>query len=115
MAPVVRTNTTQSFTGRVENGAWPSRPAPAKFPGIGLLAEQRRGSGDDKQTMHKNLCVSFSDDDQINEINKDQTFKINTRSVLGVKNNNDWIYGLNIGNIMHLTPFMFDEVYDDIS
>jgi hypothetical protein len=80
-----------------------------------LSVQNQQEYFEDKQTMRKNLCVSFSDDDQINEINKDQTFKINTRSVLGVKNNNDWIYGLNIGNIMHLTPFMFDEVYEDIN
>lgn len=65
--------------------------------------------------MRKKLCISFSDEEEINEIIKDDMYKINTRSVLGVKNNNDWIYGLNIGNIMHLTPFTFDEVYNDIN
>lgn len=87
-----------------------------EFKSYYLLSVQNQQTFfEDKQNMKKKLWVSFSDDDHINEINKDQTFKINTRNILGVKNNNDWIYGLNIGNIMHLTPFMFDEIYEDIN
>ena len=63
----------------------------------------------------KKLWVSFSDEEEIENIVKSDAFKINTRSVLGVKNNNDWIYGLNIGNIMHLTPLLFNELKTDIA
>lgn len=62
----------------------------------------------------KDLWISFSDEEEINQIIKDDLFKINTRSVLGVKNNNDWIYGLNIGNIMHLGPLLFSELISEI-
>ena len=64
---------------------------------------------------NKKLNLSFSDSDEIDDIIKNNSFKINTRSVLGVKNTNDWIYGLNIGNIMHLTPFDFDDLSKDFS
>ena len=62
----------------------------------------------------KQLWLSFSDEEEIEKILNSDSFKINTRSVLGVKNNNDWIYGLNIGNIMHLTPLLFNEIKDDM-
>ena len=32
----------------------------------------------------------------------DKRFKINVRNTLGLKNIHDWIFNLNIGNVMHL-------------
>lgn len=66
------------------------------------------------KSKRKKLWISFSDEEEIENIVKSEAFKINTRSVLGVKNNNDWIYGLNIGNIMHLTPLLFNELKADV-
>ena len=65
--------------------------------------------------MKRKLCVSFQEDEQIQEISRDNTFKINTRNLLGIKNKNDWIYSLNIGNVMHLTPFTFYELHEGIN
>jgi len=64
----------------------------------------------DKAALKKSLWVSFSDEEEINQISKQNTFKINTRNLLGVISSNDWIFGLNIGNIMHLCPVKFDEI-----
>ena len=65
--------------------------------------------------IENRLCISFSDDEEIQELIKDDTFKVNTRSLLGVKNSNDWIFGLNIGNIMHINPVNFEEIKDDLN
>ena len=32
------------------------------------------------------------------------------RSFLGPKNKEDWVYSLNIGNVMHLTPMILEEL-----
>ena len=69
----------------------------------------------DKTQLRKGLNISFENDEHITQIARDDQFKINTRSVLGVKNTNDWIYGLNIGNIMHLTPFEYGDVQKDLT
>ena len=48
-------------------------------------------------------------------------YKINVRNTLGVKDHNNWIYNLNIGNVMNLTPMNSDElntqsdVYQELS
>lgn len=39
-----------------------------------------------------------------------QRYKVNVRSSLGVKDHNNWIYNLNIGNVMNLTPMNSDEL-----
>ena len=69
---------------------------------------------EENNILKKSLWISFSDEEEINQISKTNNFKINTRSVLGVKNNNDWIFGLNIGNIMHLAPILFNELNSEI-
>lgn len=87
-----------------------------EFKSYYLLSMQKQDDFfEDKTNMRRKLWVSFSEEDDIQEIIRDESFKINTRSVLGVKNNNDWIYGLNIGNIMHLTPFNFDEFNNSLN
>ena len=76
--------------------------------------ENRQKLFGDKSNLKKSLWISFNDEEEINQIEKTNNFKINTRSVLGVKNNNDWIFGLNIGNIMHLSPLLFGEIDAEI-
>ena len=38
-------------------------------------------------------------------------FKLNIRNVLGVRHTDDWIFNLNIGNVMHLSTMNMDELY----
>lgn len=80
-----------------------------------MSVDNREDLADNKANLRKQLHISFEDEDEIHEIIKDDAFKINTRSVLGVKNNNDWIYGLNIGNIMHLAPLEFTELQKELN
>ena len=46
----------------------------------------------------------------INQLKANKRFKINVRNSLGVKDHNNWIYNLNIGNVMNLTPMNSDEL-----
>ena len=39
-----------------------------------------------------------------------QKFKIPVRNNLGLKQQDDWIYNLNIGNVMHLSLMAADEL-----
>ncbi len=36
---------------------------------------------------------------------------MNLRNILGVQHMNDWIFNLNIGNVMHLSPMNLDELH----
>lgn len=65
---------------------------------------------EDQSGIKKKLKISFSNEAEIDQIVKNTEFKINTRGILGVKNKDDWIYALNIGNIMHLSPLEFEEL-----
>jgi hypothetical protein len=46
----------------------------------------------------------------IETLRKDTKFKLNLRNILGVKHSEDWIYNLNIGNVMHLAGMTLDEL-----
>jgi hypothetical protein len=41
---------------------------------------------------------------------KDNEFKLNVRNTLGIKNSQDWIFNLNIGNVMHLNMMGAEEL-----
>ncbi len=47
---------------------------------------------------------------EISQVKESKRFKINVRNALGVKDHNNWIYNLNIGNVMNLTPMNSDEL-----
>ena len=47
---------------------------------------------------------------EINNLEKEQKFKLNVRNTLGLKNAQDWIYNLNIGNVMHLNMMRDQEL-----
>ena len=47
---------------------------------------------------------------EISVLKESKRFKINVRNALGVKDHNNWIYNLNIGNVMNLTPMNSDEL-----
>ena len=56
----------------------------------------------DFKERRKRLKISFTSLQELTKIEKDQRFKLNVRNTLGVKNSQDWIFNLNIGNVMHL-------------
>ena len=59
----------------------------------------------------KRLKISFSDQEEIERMKVDNQYKLNIRSALGIKNQDDWIFNLNIGNVMHMSPIGFDELH----
>jgi hypothetical protein len=56
------------------------------------------------------MRISFGSEQEIERMRKDTRFKLNARNVLGIKHQDDWIFNLNIGNIMHLAPLSFDDL-----
>ena len=54
--------------------------------------------------------ATFSNNDEISALKQNNMFKINVRNTLGVKDDHNWIYNLNIGNVMNLTPMNSDEL-----
>ena len=63
---------------------------------------------DEAETHAKN--PQFSSLREIINLKVNKRFKINVRNTLGVKDHNNWIYNLNIGNVMNLTPMNSDEL-----
>ena len=60
-------------------------------------------------TMHERKPCFWSLK-EITSLKSNKRFKINVRNSLGVKDHNNWIYNLNIGNVMNLTPMNSDEL-----
>lgn len=82
-----------------------------------LLDEFKRASEEFNQqniTMEeaetKNMLAQFASVLEIQNLKSNKRFKINVRNTLGVKDHNNWIYNLNIGNVMNLTPMNSDEL-----
>ena len=46
----------------------------------------------------------------MDKMKHDKTYKLNVRNILGVKHQEDWIFNLNIGNVMHLAAMSLDEL-----
>lgn len=63
----------------------------------------------------KRLKISFSDKEEIERMKVDNQFKLNVRSALGIKNPDDWIFNLNIGNVMHMSPIGFDDLHSSLN
>lgn len=60
-----------------------------------------------QSTLHardqrRKLNISFGSEREINELKTDQRFKLNARNTLGIKTKDDWIFNLNIGNVMQI-------------
>ena len=64
----------------------------------------------DFRDRRKRLKISFTTLKELVNIEKDQRFKLNVRNTLGVKNSQDWIFNLNIGNVMHLNMMKEQEL-----
>jgi hypothetical protein len=62
----------------------------------------------------KRLKISFSDQEEIERMRRDNQYKLNVRSALGIKNMDDWIFNLNIGNVMHMSPIGFDDLHSGL-
>ena len=60
--------------------------------------------------MKKRMKISIGSEEEIERMRRETKFKINARNVLGIKHQDDWIFNLNIGNIMHLAPLSFDDL-----
>eukprot|EP00347_Sterkiella_histriomuscorum_P000936 403373959 len=66
--------------------------------------------GNKKERQKHAMKISFHDDTEINLLKFNHKFKLNVRNILGIKHQDDWIFNLNIGNVMHLTPMNTDEL-----
>ena len=71
--------------------------------------------------MHGQIAVSnitttgqirprFVSEEQIRLLKRDKKYKINVRNNLGVRDHTNWIYNLNIANVMNMTPMNADEL-----
>ena len=76
-----------------------------------IAAEFNRNNimGFDDLTVHERTAC-FESLKDITTLKTNKRFKINVRNALGVKDHNNWIYNLNIGNVMNLTPMNSDEL-----
>ena len=54
--------------------------------------------------------VRFHNTAAIQSVQTSKKFKINVRSALGVVDPSLWIFSLNIGNVMNLSPMNHDEL-----
>jgi hypothetical protein len=52
----------------------------------------------------------FNSSEKIIAARNDKRYKINVRNTLGVKDHTNWIYNLNIANVMNMTPMNSDEL-----
>lgn len=46
--------------------------------------------------------------EDIGRIKSRESLRVNVRNILGVIRQDDWVFSLNIGNVMHLIPLCFD-------
>jgi hypothetical protein len=60
--------------------------------------------------MKKRLRISFGSEEEIERLRKNTKFKLNVRNNLGVRHQDDWIFNLNIGNVMHLSSMNLEEL-----
>ena len=55
--------------------------------------------------------MSFESEKEIDGLLNETQMKLNVRNTLGVKSAEDWIFNLNIGNVMLLSPLQFEDLY----
>jgi hypothetical protein len=61
-------------------------------------------------TERDKLNISFHNIKEIEALQQKKQYKISVRNNLGLKQQDDWIYNLNIGNVMHLSLMGTDEL-----
>lgn len=84
------------------------QPLLEEFRRVSEEFNQQNLTLEDAETHAK--IPQFSSLQQIQNLKANRKFKINVRNTLGVKDHNNWIYNLNIGNVMNLTPMNSDEL-----
>jgi hypothetical protein len=62
------------------------------------------------QDQKRKLKISFHNEDEINELKSNSSYKMSVRNVLGLRHSEDWIFNLNIGNVMHLSLMGAEEL-----
>jgi hypothetical protein len=60
------------------------------------------------------LNISFPSEKEIEHLRHTQRRKPTARNLLGVINRDEWIFSLNIGNVMHLNPLQTEELNAEI-
>ena len=66
--------------------------------------------GGQAKEQRRKLNISFNQQSDIDELKLNQKLKLNARNNLGIKNKQDWIFNLNIGNVMHMNCLKTDEL-----
>ena len=84
----------------------------SEFSLVNNLSERDRNQyfKSKKRKFVRQLRISFHDDTEITQLKTNTTYKSNVRNILGLRHSDDWIYSLNIGNVMHLSPMNTDEL-----
>ena len=70
-------------------------------------------SNDKSSTIENEFAkrgLSYEKLGDIELLKQSQDFKLNVRNILGVQHCEDWIFNLNIGNVMHLSSMSIDEL-----
>jgi hypothetical protein len=49
-------------------------------------------------------------DKEIDQLKQGSQMKLNVRNILGIRHQDDWIFNLNIGNVMHLATMSVEEL-----
>ncbi len=56
------------------------------------------------------MKISFHTEDEIDQLKSNPTYKMSVRNSLGLRHSDDWIFNLNIGNVMHLSLMGTEEL-----
>jgi hypothetical protein len=65
---------------------------------------------DEYLEQKKKLKISFHTEEEIEELKSNNAYKMNVRNALGLRHSEDWIFNLNIGNVMHLSLMGAEEL-----
>jgi hypothetical protein len=80
-----------------------------------MKADKRREYLMQRLGAKKRLRISFSSREEIERMKSNNQYKLNVRSALGIIKSDDWIFNLNIGNVMHMNPIGFDELHTSLN
>ncbi len=65
---------------------------------------------DEYNEQRRRLKISFHSEEEINSLKQNSSYKMSVRNVLGLRHSDDWIFNLNIGNVMHLSLMGAEEL-----
>ena len=89
----------------------------SQFEKIACLSERERdraiaekyGESEFVEQKRK-LRISFHSEKEIDDMKLNREFKMSVRNGLGLRHSDDWIFNLNIGNVMHLSLMGAEEL-----